>query len=381
MANKSFGTKAITMTMAILFLTGIFLAAIPIGANGTNGEGVYNIEIDGDKVVYDAANEMYWYPHLNDIIRMKKTKQGGYLDKLNAEAYGKITDWRWAVMEDLVALMWSMTYYAEIPPNPADNPPWRAYNFDPENEPIDFFPAMNEFDWIGSHFYVPCGRPADEYGVKIEIRGIDPADYLDTHPGSSLDPDYPTNPDQLLTGYTPPEGAPMDGEYHFAYSISATGSTLQFDNDHNWGRDDKKTVHPVFGTLSKWECSAWFVSETGPRKILIKPDDYTNTINLKSKGVVPVAVLTTDHFDVSTLTTTPFDASNVDPETVEFAGAYPLRWTMEDVDRDGDMDLLLFFKTQELDLTEASTEATLTAVTFSGEPFEGTDTVNIVHGS
>ena len=100
----------------------------------------------------------------------------------------------------------------------------------------------------------------------------------------------------------------------------------------------------------------------------IKPGSDPNSINLKSKGVVPVAVLTTEDFDAST----------VDPSTVEFAGASPVRWTMEDVDDDGDLDLLFHFKTQELNLTEDRTEATLTGMTYDGQPVEGTDTVNIV---
>ena len=100
----------------------------------------------------------------------------------------------------------------------------------------------------------------------------------------------------------------------------------------------------------------------------IKPGSDPNSINLGSKGVVPVAVLTTDDFD----------SSNIDPTTVIFAGASPVRWTIEDVDGDGDMDLLFHFKTQELNLTESSTEATLTGETYGGNPIEGTDTVNIV---
>jgi hypothetical protein len=100
----------------------------------------------------------------------------------------------------------------------------------------------------------------------------------------------------------------------------------------------------------------------------IKPGSDPNSINLNSRGVVPVAVLTTDDFDAST----------VDPVTVLFAGASPLRWAMEDVDGDGDMDLLFHFKTQELGLDENSTEAILTGSTFGGQPIQGTDTVNIV---
>jgi len=105
------------------------------------------------------------------------------------------------------------------------------------------------------------------------------------------------------------------------------------------------------------------------RPIDIKPGSYPNSINLGSKGLVPVAVLTTDDFDAST----------IDPVTVHFGGATPVRWTMEDVDGDGDTDLLFHFKAQELvDLNEESTEAFLTGYTHYGEFIWGTDTVNIV---
>ncbi|MCK5509273.1 MAG: right-handed parallel beta-helix repeat-containing protein [Desulfobacterales bacterium] len=103
-------------------------------------------------------------------------------------------------------------------------------------------------------------------------------------------------------------------------------------------------------------------------KIDIKPGSYPNSICLKSKGKVPVAILTTDDFD----------ACDVDPVSCEFAGAYPLRWKMEDVDNDGDHDMLFHFKTQELDLTKDSTEATLEGETYDGVQITGTDSVNIV---
>lgn len=105
------------------------------------------------------------------------------------------------------------------------------------------------------------------------------------------------------------------------------------------------------------------------RPIDIKPCSDPNSINLKSKGVVPVAVLTTDDFDATT----------IDPVTVFFASASPLRWTVEDVcPFDGRDDLLFHFETQELDLNEESTEAFLTGYTTDGEFIWSTDTVNIV---
>jgi hypothetical protein len=105
----------------------------------------------------------------------------------------------------------------------------------------------------------------------------------------------------------------------------------------------------------------------------IKPGGNPNNINLKSKGVVPVAVLTTDGTDG-------FDAVDVDPDTVEFAGTKPIRWKICDVDDDGDNDMLFHFDTQELfenDLNEDSTVATLTGETFGGDTITGTDTVCI----
>jgi hypothetical protein len=104
-------------------------------------------------------------------------------------------------------------------------------------------------------------------------------------------------------------------------------------------------------------------------EIDIRPWRNPNTINLKCKGVVSVAVLTTQNFD----------ASVVMPYSVTFAGASPVWWRLADVDRDGDMDMLFHFRTQELvELNEDSTEATLTGETSDGMAFKGTDSVDIV---
>jgi hypothetical protein len=100
----------------------------------------------------------------------------------------------------------------------------------------------------------------------------------------------------------------------------------------------------------------------------IKPGSYPNSINLKSNGVVPVAVLTAGGFDAAT----------VDPTTVEFTGVSPLRWTLCDVDDDGDEDMVFHFKTQELKLDENSTEAELTGQTYDEVHISGTDEVRIV---
>jgi hypothetical protein len=65
--------------------------------------------------------------------------------------------------------------------------------------------------------------------------------------------------------------------------------------------------------------------------------------------------------------------------TVKFAGAAPVRWTVKDVEGDGDLDMLFHFKSEELaELNENSTVAILTGSTYGGQLIEGKDTVKII---
>ncbi|MFX0132474.1 MAG: hypothetical protein ACFFDN_02385, partial [Candidatus Hodarchaeota archaeon] len=99
----------------------------------------------------------------------------------------------------------------------------------------------------------------------------------------------------------------------------------------------------------------------------IKPFSCPNSINLKSRGVVPVQI---EGWSI--------DVTIIDPDTVEFAGASPVHWNLEDVDNDGWIDLIFHFKTQELDLLPSDTEATLIGETYYTDTIEGTSSVNIV---
>jgi hypothetical protein len=103
----------------------------------------------------------------------------------------------------------------------------------------------------------------------------------------------------------------------------------------------------------------------------IKPGSDTNPVNLRSKGVIPVAILTTDDFDAAT----------VDPLSVEFgpAGATEAhnRGHLEDVDGDGDVDLVLHFRTQSTGIQVGDTEACLTGETYEGRAIQGCDNITV----
>jgi sugar lactone lactonase YvrE len=100
----------------------------------------------------------------------------------------------------------------------------------------------------------------------------------------------------------------------------------------------------------------------------IKPGSFPNSINLRSRGVVPVAILSNPTLNVV----------DVDVGTVKFAGALPANFSYEDVNGDGVADLVFHFHTQDLQLTSNSTEASLTGQLRSGESIVGTDAVRIV---
>ena len=77
-------------------------------------------------------------------------------------------------------------------------------------------------------------------------------------------------------------------------------------------------------------------------EIDVKPGSDPNSINLASNGVIAVAIFTTADFD----------ASLVDASTVVFAGASAVRGALQDVDGDGDLDMVLHFRVQDTNLAE-----------------------------
>jgi hypothetical protein len=119
-----------------------------------------------------------------------------------------------------------------------------------------------------------------------------------------------------------------------------------------------------------------FVCESEERQVDvdIKPGSDTNPINLKSKGVIPVAIVTTDDFDATT----------VDPLSVRFGPAEATeaheRGHLEDVDGDGDIDLMLHFRTQETGIQPGDTEACLIGETFNGDALRGCDSIMVKGG-
>ncbi len=110
----------------------------------------------------------------------------------------------------------------------------------------------------------------------------------------------------------------------------------------------------------------------------IKPGSDPNSINFNNANeVIPVAILTTEDFDALTVnhTTVTFEGAT---EMHEDRKTYEPRVHKDDVDGDGDTDLVFHFRLAETALALDSTVGTLVGETLDGTPITGTDSVRMI---
>jgi hypothetical protein len=142
-----------------------------------------------------------------------------------------------------------------------------------------------------------------------------------------------------------PEYNYEDGWYLIRLAARDKAGNRDISQDPYAGGDDSQHVIRVFVQNTEIEVS-----------IDIKPQSCPNPLNVKSQGVLPVAILGTDDFDVT----------NINPDTVTLEGQLALKSAIEDVatpyeptDKtdcldcitdgpDGYLDLILHFNTQDI---------------------------------
>ena len=153
--------------------------------------------------------------------------------------------------------------------------------------------------------------------------------------------------------------------FYTAYWAMATNI-----NDRGYGFI--QDTEPIFNSITgKYEVHFKHYRFTSREMVSIDihPGSVLNSINPRSKGVIPVAILTTDTFDATT----------VNPLSVKFGpkGATEAHGCghIEDVNGDGKNDLVLHFRTQDTGIKCGDTSASLTGETFSGQAIEGSDSI------
>jgi uncharacterized delta-60 repeat protein len=107
----------------------------------------------------------------------------------------------------------------------------------------------------------------------------------------------------------------------------------------------------------------------------IKPGSDTNPINLSSRGVIPVAILTTKTFDATTVDPLTVCFGDADDRSQRDCTAVPTMGEVTDVNRDRRADLLLGYEVNQTGIDPGDTTACLAGRTRTGASIEGCDVI------
>ena len=101
----------------------------------------------------------------------------------------------------------------------------------------------------------------------------------------------------------------------------------------------------------------------------IKPRSWPNSINLRKQGVIPVAILSTEDFDATTIRTRVARFGPAGAALVHNAPHY------EDVNLDGILDLLMHFNSDESGIECGADSAELRSSNELGQSVKGSDLI------
>jgi hypothetical protein len=192
----------------------------------------------------------------------------------------------------------------------------------------------------------------------------------------------PKDFDIVIDLETPFAYDPFAGNLMLDVRNFSAGRTTQFDAEFSTGDPTSRASSFACGAVDSdiaevldtdGLVTQFTFSEHFEITIDIKPGKTPNSLNLKSRGVISVAILGSETLDVadvdvSTLTFAPNRAAPVHRK-----GGHP-----EDVNDDGLVDLVSHFYTQESGIAFGASEACLSGKLLDATPFEGCDAVRTV---
>lgn len=197
--------------------------------------------------------------------------------------------------------------------------------------------------------------------ITVGSLGYSPAVYTGT---SALHPQLQAGAHYWLTVLAPNAGTVAGWQWNATGDVSTGsnfGGTQSGSAAGPWGLDPNPVTRGAFqidGNLVGIVVG-----------IEIKPGEFPNPIQVASAGKTPVAILSAGGFD----------AASIAPGSVRFGRtgheAAASHAALEDVDGDGDLDLVMQFPTADTGLGCGDTAALLTGVTTGGTPVRGADSI------
>lgn len=133
-----------------------------------------------------------------------------------------------------------------------------------------------------------------------------------------------------------------------------------------------------FGTgVTDFGVARFLGAATAPIRVTVdvKPASADNVIPLQSNGVVPVAILSTASFNAWDIDPTSVCFGDTEAPAERACVARQPQGHLEDVNRDGRLDLLLLYDVARTGIDRGDTQACLTGKTRSGTAIEGCDRI------
>ena len=175
------------------------------------------------------------------------------------------------------------------------------------------------------------------------------------------------------------EPGPSPGTWTLAEKLigagTAAGGQLGFSVSAGDGRVIAGAPKSVGAGLASGSAYVWELTAVLQVEVDVRPVHDRDGVNARSRGIFQVAVL---HTSVAAGDAVDCDAATVVPESLTLGGA-PVETlgksgrvaAMRDVDRDGDLDMVVHFRSSALDPAMIPGELTLTGQTIDGVAIEG----------
>jgi hypothetical protein len=237
---------------------------------------------------------------------------------------------------------------------------------------IDFDPPQpNPLPPMGLEILIPLAEPMCPYDLRyaparilqtLELQRVDPATGTLVPAQSWIQTTSSLKPS---SGYIPPPYIPCPEELQ-EQGCSRCGTSAIFHN--------VATFSKVVGVIGDMPGSGFVMID-------ISPGSDTNLINPNKQGVVPVAILGSESFDVSTIDVTSVlfgGNKNLIPPAHDLTDPTIYEGHLQDVNSDGFMDLVSHYSVPDAGIVCGDISAMLVGMTTSGESFQGFDTITTV---